>query len=67
MIEELAAENAGSAKIGKVNVDDSPGVAQQYGIAAIPTLLLFKGGDVVDRFNVKPKTYVQEALDTAKG
>ena len=67
MIEELAEENAGSAKIGKVNVDDSPGVAQQYGIAAIPTLLLFKGGDVVDRFNVKPKTYVQEALDSAKG
>jgi len=67
MIEELAQENAGSAKVGKMNVDDAQTIAQQYGISAIPTLLVFKGGQVVNRFNVKPKFQVQEAIDAAKG
>ena len=68
MIEELAAENTGSIKIGKVNIDDNPKAAQTYGVSSIPTLMLFKGGDVSERFvGAQPKARLQEALDAAKG
>ncbi|MBL8829694.1 MAG: thioredoxin [Planctomycetaceae bacterium] len=68
MIDQLASEYQGSIKIGKVNIDDNPGAANQYGVSAIPTLLLFKNGDVVDRFvGVPPKPKLQAALDAAKG
>ena len=67
VIEELAGENAGSAKIVKVNIDDSPGVAGSYGVSSIPTVMVFKGGDVVDRFvGVQPKSKLQAAIDAAK-
>jgi thioredoxin 1 len=48
-IEALAAEFSGRAKVGKVNVDNNPGIAERYGIRGIPTLILFKGGDVVEQ------------------
>jgi thioredoxin 1 len=68
MIEELAGENLGSIKIGKLNIDDAPVAAQQYGVSSIPTLMLFKGGDVTERFvGVQPKARLQESLDAAKG
>jgi thioredoxin 1 len=68
MIDELAAEYSGSAKIGKVNIDDNQQSAFKYGIEAIPTLLVFKGGQPVQRFQGIPsKSKVQEALDQAKG
>jgi thioredoxin 1 len=68
VIEQLAAENAGSVKIGKINIDDSPGAAQNYGVSSIPTLMIFKAGEVVERFvGVQPKARLQEALDAAKG
>ena len=67
MIDELAAENAGAAKITKVNIDDNQQSAFKYGIEAIPTLLVFKGGQPVQRFQGIPsKSKVQEALDSAK-
>ena len=67
MIDELAGENAGSIKIGKVNIDDNPNVAQQYGVSSIPTLMLFKSGEVTERFvGAQPKARLQEALDAAK-
>ena len=67
MIEELSQENVGSVKIGKVNIDDNPSAAQQYGVSSIPTLMLFKGGEVVERFvGVQPKSRLQEALDSHK-
>ena len=67
MVEEIAAENAGSAKIVKINVDDSPVTAQNYGVSSIPTLMVFKGGEVVDRFvGIQPKSRLQEAIDAAK-
>ena len=67
MIDELAAENVGSAKVGKVNIDDNPKSAQEYGVTTIPTLMLFKGGDVVERFVGAPaKSRLQESLDAAK-
>jgi len=67
MIEELAAENEGAVKIGKVNVDDSPKTAMAYQVNSIPTLIVFKGGEPVQRFvGVQPKARLQEALDAAK-
>ena len=68
VVEELAGENAGSVKIGKINIDNSPGAAQNYGVSSIPTLMIFKGGEVIERFvGVQPKRRLQEALDAAKG
>lgn len=67
MVEELAGENSGSAKVTKINIDDSPNSAQNYGVSSIPTLMVFKGGEVVDRFvGVQPKARLQEAIDAAK-
>ena len=67
VIEELAAENGGSVKIGKVNVDDNPAAAQKYGVSSIPTLIVFKDGAPAQRFvGVQPKARLQEALDAAK-
>ena len=67
VVEQLAGENAGSAKVVKLNVDDAPNSAQSYGVSSIPTLMVFKGGSVVERFvGVKPKTVLQQALDAAK-
>jgi thioredoxin 1 len=67
MIEELASENEGTVKIGKVNIDDNPKYAQEYGVSSIPTLLLFKNGEITDRFvGVQPKTRLQEAMNAAQ-
>ena len=68
IIEELAAENQGSVKITKLNVDEAQKTAQEYGVSSIPTLLLFKAGEVQQRIvGVKPKVQLQELLDEAKG
>ena len=67
MVEELAGENDGSAKVIKLNVDEAPGAAQNYGVSSIPTLMVFKNGEVVDRFvGPQPKARLQEAIDSAK-
>jgi thioredoxin 1 len=67
MVDELAKEYAGSVKVGKVNIDDSPNTAAGYGVSSIPTLMIFKGGDVVERFvGVQPKKRLQDALNQAK-
>jgi thioredoxin 1 len=67
VVEELAAENAGFLKVGKINIDDSPNTAASYGVSSIPTLMIFKNGEVVDRFvGVQPKKRLQEAIEQAK-
>ena len=66
VIEQLAGENQGTIKIGKLNVDEAPNSAQSYGVSSIPTLMLFKNGEVVDRFvGVQPKSRLQEAINEA--
>jgi thioredoxin 1 len=68
VIEQLAAENAGSAKVVKLNTDDAQQLAMEYGVSSIPTLMIFKGGEVVDRFvGAPPKPRLQQAIDAAKG
>ncbi|MCO6455757.1 MAG: thioredoxin [Pirellulaceae bacterium] len=67
MIDELAAENEGAIKIGKLNVDDQGATAQKYGVSSIPTLMIFKGGEVVQRFvGMQPKARLQQALDSSR-
>ena len=48
VLNELEGELGGTAKIGKLDVDEFPAVAERYGVRALPTLLLFKGGQIVD-------------------
>ncbi len=49
VIEELAAKHQGKLQVFKMNIDDHPRTPGQYGVRAIPTLLVFKGGQVVDQ------------------
>ncbi len=68
VVEQLAAENAGRLKIGKVNVDQQPLLAAQYGVNSIPTLMLFKNGQVVQTLiGLQPKARLQEAINAAFG
>lgn len=68
LIDQLATENAGSVRVGKVNIDECPQVSAKYGIQSIPTLIIFKGGQPVTRFiGGKPKSQLQAALEEAKG
>ncbi|MBD3182634.1 thioredoxin [Candidatus Poribacteria bacterium] len=62
-IEELAEEMDGTIKVAKLNVDDNPKTASKFGIMSIPTLLVFKGGEIVDRMvGVQPKASIKEHL-----
>jgi thioredoxin 1 len=64
VIDELAGEYADRVKVGKVNIDDQQKLATEYGIRAIPTLLFFKGGQVVDQIvGGKNKRDLKEVLD----
>ena len=64
-IEELASDYDGRARIGKMNTDENPQTATTHQISAIPTVMLFKGGEIVERFvGVTPKEKFSEALDS---
>ena len=65
-VEELAKQYKGKVKIAKMDVDEHQQVPQQYGIRSIPTLLLFKGGRVVDTIvGAVPKSKLEESLKKA--
>jgi thioredoxin 1 len=67
-IDALAAEYDGRAKIGKLNVDSNNGTAARYNIRGIPTILLFKGGQVVDqKVGALPKSELTKMLDAHIG
>jgi thioredoxin 1 len=56
IIEEIAGEYEGSVKVGKINVDDEPALAEKYGITSIPTLIVFKDGQLtVQKSGAAPK------------
>jgi len=66
ILEELAGELQGKAKIIKINVDENPNVASQYGIASIPTLLLFKDGAKIDqKVGGQPKPQLKAFIESA--
>jgi thioredoxin 1 len=66
VVEELSKEYDGKAVIGKVNVDEFGSIAAQFGIRNIPTLLIFKGGEVVDKqVGVVPKHVLAQKLEAA--
>lgn len=66
MIDELAAEYSGKLKIGKVNVDENPKTPGKYGVRGIPTLILFKGGEIVEQVTgAVPKSQIEELLKKA--
>ena len=64
MIAELAQEYSGRAKICKLNTDDNQGVAGQFQISAIPALLFFKNGKLVEQLTgVRPKPEIKSVLE----
>jgi thioredoxin 1 len=64
LIEEIADEYEGKAKVCKVDVDSNQNIALQYGIRSIPTVLYFKGGELVDTvIGAVPKTQLENRLE----
>jgi thioredoxin 1 len=67
-VEALATEYKGRVKVAKMDVDEHQQVPQQYGIRSIPTLLVFKGGRVVDTIvGAVPKSKLEESIKKAMG
>jgi len=63
-VDAIAAEYAGRAKVGKLNVDENLTVTSRYGIRSIPTLLLFKGGQIQEQVvGTAPKEAINRMLD----
>ena len=63
-MDEIAGEYEDKIKVGKLNVDDNPSTATKYGIRGIPTLLFFKGGQVVQQVTgVKSKAEIKKIID----
>ena len=66
VLEELATENAGTYKIGKLNIDQNRDYAMQFGVRSIPTLLVFKDGEVVDQIvGSMPKATLGEKISAS--
>lgn len=64
-IEELAGEFQGKVRVGKMNTDENPQTATELNISAIPTVMLFKGGQVIEKFvGVTPKDKLSDALSS---
>lgn len=63
MLEELAGDVSGAARVGKVNVDECPDLATRFNVSAIPALIVFKGGEVSDFFTgVQSRQRLMDAL-----
>ena len=66
VLDQLAEEYDGKIKIGKVNVDENPATPGQYGVRGIPTMILFKDGQVIDQLvGAVPKNQVESLLQKA--
>ena len=64
VVEEIAGEYEGKLKVGKLNTDDSRETAAKYGIMSIPTIMIFKGGEVKARIvGAQPKRAIVEKID----
>lgn len=68
IVEELAEEFDGRAKVGKLNVDDNPQTARTYGVRSIPTLLIFKDGEVEEQLvGAMGKRPLEQKLEQVTG
>jgi thioredoxin 1 len=68
VVDELAEEYEGRVSFGKVNVDENPDTARQYGIMSIPSLIIFKDGKPVTNIvGFRPKDELKKSLDAALG
>ena len=68
VVEELAQEYEGRVGFGKVDVDQNPNIASQYGVMSIPTLILFKDGKPISNIvGFRPKAQLKQSLDDALG
>ena len=66
IVEELAREFSGRVKVTKLNVDESPAIPTQYGVRGIPTLILFKGGEILDQLvGAHPKARLKALIEKA--
>ena len=66
VIDELAGEYAGKVRFVKIDIDDNPEIATRYGIMSIPTVILFKGGEILSRtVGLQPKPALKSKLDAA--
>ena len=66
LVDQLADEFAGKVKVGKLDIDDAPGVAQRFGIRGVPTLYVFKGGEVVGKMvGAAPKQNIAQLMERA--
>lgn len=64
IVDEMAQEYSGRLRVVKVNVDDNPATPGKYGVRGIPTLILFKGGKVVDQLvGAVPKNQIKELIE----
>ncbi|MEO0543002.1 MAG: thioredoxin [Pseudomonadota bacterium] len=67
-LDELATEFDGKVKIAKINIDENPDIAAQYGVRSIPTLYMFKGGEVVDQMvGAAPKGKLSDWMQNTVG
>jgi thioredoxin 1 len=65
-LEELAVEFAGKVKVAKLNIDENPELAAQFGVRSIPTLAMFKAGEVADiKVGAAPKTALSSWISNA--
>jgi thioredoxin 1 len=65
-LEEISTELAGKVKVAKLNIDENPELAAQYGVRSIPTLMIFKGGEVADmKVGAAPKTALSHWINGA--
>lgn len=66
LIDQLADEYEGKVKVAKLDIDESPGTAQKFGIRGVPTLYVFKGGEVVgQQVGAAPKNTIAQMMDRA--
>jgi thioredoxin 1 len=63
-LEDIAREMGGKVTVAKINIDENPGTPAKYGVRGIPTLMLFKDGEVASmKVGALPKTKIQEWID----
>ncbi len=66
LVDQIAEEMVGTAKVGKINVDEQPELASQFGVMSIPTLAVVKGGEVVKKaVGARPKDEIVAMIEEA--